>query len=281
VLFRDVGIAVAKITDKEELIMGFKIASATHGTPDPVWMPIAYNSGQTIYVGQIVKMATTGGIQAVGAAASTPTTTAGIGLGLVVGLNDRTATYDSTYKTQSITAVLTQAAQKARTYAFQEGMYCKNDPLPLAHVVPILPSTYLEGQIYVSAFGTAPTIKAATAANGTAGLGYTTAAIDFTPVAANATSYCVTGANAGLYRVHSDTSTTVHTFGYGYFPFTVAVGDTYKSVNVVQGYSKIDFDATNQYIECSAALSNYFSVYVKQLKLSEAGKETAIFRFVA
>ena len=51
----------------------------------------------------------------------------------------------------------------------------------------------------------------------------TTATFGFTPVAYNATHYCRSGANKGLYRIPYNTSATAQTYKIAY-PYDIAVG---------------------------------------------------------
>lgn len=201
--------------------------------------------------------------------------------GIVVGINNRTAVSNSTG--QYATGVVTQAAQLARDWAFQEGMYVKGDPQVLVQVMEISPNTVIEGNIYNAALGTAPTVVTDTA--GTDATGYTSAgttgACDFTPVADVCTIYCRSGKNAGLYRTSHDTSTTAPQTVVG-FPNDVALGDKFVRVPLKQGLSHIYIAGPGLYIDCSkTAATNTFQVLVYELNLENAGKETAQFRFTS
>jgi hypothetical protein len=91
--------------------------------------------------------------------------------------------------------------------------------------------------------------------------------------------YCRSGANRGVYRVSSDTSTTVKTV-YDYFKYDVALGDTFVGVPFKLGETFLQLDATATYLEASAtAATNYYEATIVELNLSTAGEEYAIFRF--
>jgi hypothetical protein len=103
----------------------------------------------------------------------------------------------------------------------------------------------------------------------------------FTPVAYNATTYCVSGSNAGLYRRRSDTDPAVSTYAK-YWPYTPGATDTFKSVNVAQGICRMDFDTTyGLWIDNTAALtSNCYVVNVLEINLNtDSGMEYCDFQF--
>jgi hypothetical protein len=207
------------------------------------------------------------------------TTNFQIPFGVVLGFNERTPTWSSTLLTETATGVLTQAAQVARDPILSSGMYKSSDPQLLMKIAVIDPWTVLEGPIFNAAIGTAPTVVSSTAADTT---GWTTAgttgACDFTPVANICTAYCRTGANAGLYRVTNDVSTTAPDVTVA-FPYDVAIGDTFVRVPLKQGASDIYIGGPGLYIDCSLTATDNFQVIVWKLDLREAGKEVAQFSF--
>lgn len=248
----------------------------------------ATDASSTYYVGQIVAFsAATAGTMtnsvvplAVPAGAADTTNKQFIA-GVVVGFTNRTPTYDATWKANSAAGVITQAAQLARDWALNKGMYAIGDPQVLVDVVMIEPCSLLEGPIYNAAYGTAPTVVTDTGGADTTG--YTTAgttgACDFTPAASLATIYCRTGANSGLYRVTNDTSTTAPDTTVA-FPYDVALGDTFVRVPVKQGLSFIYISGPGMYINCGQPpATNYFAVVCEKLDLKTAGSEKALFRF--
>lgn len=272
--------------------MGFSIAENPLRT---VWMPVDYNNAtaQTVYVGQFVVAGAAGsnsGIKPWVQAGAADTTTDNVPFGIVKGLNvyPGNGSYSSTYKAEYATSVRTQAAQQARTSVFQEGMARKNDPALWAQVEVIGPHSVIRGSICNAADGTAPTVATVTAVAGSGdGTGFTcgTTGFDFTAVAYNATYYCRSGNNAGLYRVGYDTNagTGAKTFYGPNWPYTVQVGDTFVGVNTALGTCKLAFDlasvtAAGHYVNCAAALtSDYIWANVLEINLEEAGKEYVLF----
>jgi hypothetical protein len=249
---------------------------------------MASDGSSTYYVGQLVtyiaasKAATPGTVLPLAVpAGAADTSNFQIPAGVVVGFNNRTPTYDATWKANSAAGVLTQALQVSRDWALNKGMYAIGDPQVLLDVAIIEPCSLIEGPIFNAAYGTAPTVVTDTGGADTTG--YTTAgttgACDFTPVADYATIYCRTGANGGLYRTTNDTSTTAPDVTVA-FPYDVVLGDTFVRVPLKQGYSRIYIAGPGMYIDASATpATNYFSVFVEKLDLAIAGSEKALFRF--
>ena len=264
-----------------------------HSPYKPLWLPVDYNNatGQTVYVGQLVCC----GARATAASngvfpwiiAGTPDTTADqVPFGVVVGTNNRTPLWSSTYNTEYITAVQSQAAQVAREWQGQEGMFSKADPQPLVQVCVLTPDTVLEGDIYNGSTHSATAITEAVVTTGsTTGAGFTcgTTGFDFTAVAYGATYYCRTGGNMGLYRTGYDTNagTGAKTM-YTYWPYDIAIGDKFVGVNLALGTSLMMMDTTPGGMSINAAAAvgtaNYIWADVLSLDLRYAGKEKAIFR---
>ena len=247
------------------------------------------DGSSTYYVGQLVAFTDTtagtmipGGVTPLAVpAGAADTTNKQVIAGIVVGFNNRTPTYDSTWKANYATGVITQAAQVARDWALNKGMYAIGDPQVLIDVAIIEPCSLIEGPIYNNAYGTAPTVVTDTGGADTTG--YTTAsttgACDFTPVAYVSSIYCRTGANAGLYRTTNDTSTTQPDTDIA-FPYDVVSGDTFVRVPLKQGHSFIYISGPGMYINCSSTpATNHFATIVEKLDLAVAGSEKALFRF--
>lgn len=241
---------------------------------------VAYNSAANASVnGTVVPLAAASG--------AADTTQLQLVAGVVVGFSDRTPAYDATTGLQSRAGVVTQAAQLARDWANNEGMYSKGDPQLLVEVAEILPTTILRGSIFNAAYGTAITLLTVSASTDTDGMvsaNVTTNATQFTNVASCGTIYCKTGTNMGLYRVSADTSTTAPQVTTA-FPYDVAVGDTFVRVPFKQGLSTIAIPAGGLYVNAGAnpvvAGTNLFSVIIYKLDLSKAGEETVEFKFGA
>ena len=247
------------------------------------WFPISGNA-DTVYVGQLVKWSEDGGVENAGQASGAFDTTGNVVLaGIVVGVNDIDQTYDSTYKTISMSGLAdgsdTQSTQNARKYFGQEGMWSKGDKQPLVEVALIDNTTRIKAPIYSGSYGSALNLQTVTTGS-TTGLGYTANVSDMTGIANNCTSYCRTGANAGLYRVSDDTSATVVTVDHS-FPHDIAVDDTFARVNVTPGHCAMQTGTEAIYIENDdACTTDGWGIIVEHLDLRAAGKEHAVFRFI-
>jgi len=265
--------------------MGFEVI---HSPAKPIWVPVDTTTerylGQIVYYGKATP-ANTGGVNVMPAASGAcDVTNMLVPWGVVIGDNNATPVYKALttalVTSQYITGVDTAAAQIARDFRGAEGMYSKGDPQPLVQVARITPETVLRGYFRNSAtVGTtvittlSPTAVATTA--------MTFATFGMTGVADNTTTYCVKGANAGLYRVGTDASATAATYTREW-PYTPATTDTFKRVNVRQGICRMNFDTTyGLWIDNVAALtSNYYVVNVLNLNLSgSAGEEYCDFQF--
>lgn len=208
--------------------------------------------------------------------------------GVVVGFNRRTPQY-TTVGSMSLeydTGVVTRAAQVARDWTGQEGMYSKGDPQVLIQIAEILPTTVLRGPICKSALGTAVGVITLTAVGASPADGMVTAATSGSADAASilscGTIYCRSGANMGLYRVNKNTTITAPSVTTA-FPYAEVIGDTFVVVPLKQGNSTIDIEGPGLYINSAAAPviagTSRFNVFVYKLYLAEVGKEYADFRF--
>ena len=269
--------------------MGFQIV---HNIPESFtrWMPIDRTAGATaLYVDQLVKSdsASFNGMAPMAAASGAADKT---GLqtifGVVIGDNNYKQTFLATYG-QYISSVQSVADQLARNFFGVEGMWSKNDPMPFVKIALIGPHTVLKAPICNAVYGVAPTVLTATAVNATMGLGMTTNAFEGagTIVANKSTTYCRSGANAGIYRVNKDTSTTIMTFDT-YWPNTLAIGDTFVRVNLAPGTCHAQINSTAGYLgmcfdNAADVSTNYFLIDVLDLDLKYAGKESVIFKFNA
>lgn len=262
---------------------GFSIAE---GTARTLWIPVDYN-GTVLYVGQLV---VAGGVLSALCGAAKAWACAGVGdittdhliMGVVVGTNNKEPVFNSTYKAEYITGVQSQANLVARKSAYVggAGMYGPSDPQAMVKVALIDNTTVLKGRIFNATYGVAPTVVTVTTES-TTGAGFTSGAVEHTPVAYNATVYCRTGANRGLYRVTTDTSTTVRTTNH-YFPYDIAVGDTFVGCNLpTVGQAYMMVDSVGTFIDNAAAVTttNYSWIDVLELNLETAGAEYCLFRF--
>jgi hypothetical protein len=245
---------------------------------DPVWTNWYHiKQDDTLYVGQLVKY-TTSRIDPLGVSDATPETNRPFGI--VMGFNDEVPTYNSTYKNNSCAGVATQALIAARKWTGQEGHIIKSDGACAALVGVIGPNTIIQGDIFNTTYGVAPTVVTCTTASTDGLASMVHGNVDITAQVAYWNTYCGrSGANRGIMRTSYATSRTTPTF-YLPWPNDWTVGDTFVNVSVGLGTVGIQFDAESMFIDNAAALTSYFSVDVLSLKLDEAGKETATFRFV-
>lgn len=218
------------------------------------------------YVGQLVRtdINAGGAVEPVAGAAAGPDTTSFI-VGIVTGVAT-SPTYDSTYKGDKCTYDTTQATLTA------------NDPVGPAkvQVTIVTPTTLIKAPIVKDTVGTAPERKACTTGSSD-GLTFVTATVD-TTVSNYSTVYCSQGANRGEYRKVTTGNATTQTVLVA-FQNDIAVGDEFVIANITEGPAHIDFDTQFQGIDSSAALTNYYKVYVHELNLEKAGQEYAVFSF--
>lgn len=263
--------------------MGMEIMQGSYGLQ---WVPVDDNAGSydTLYVGQLVKSASDGVL---------PLGTAGSGLtvfsaqsvyGIVVGTNLRTPSFDTTYKAEKITSVAPHANTVEYCLSGGSGKVPVGDTAAYVLVDRVGPGTVIKAPIFNAAYGTAITVGVVTTGN-TSGTGFTCSAglLDFsgTVVADRNTAYFRTGANRGIYRVCTDASATVKTVDHD-FPFDIVAGDTAVAVHLRPwGLCVTQFDGESTYVNAYADTgTNYYTIEVLSLDLSEAGKEHVIFRLV-
>lgn len=262
------------------------MAEVVSQNPQLIWVPVDATAGAvTVYEGSIVT-ATTTGVAALGAAAGIGDVTGkntfatyGVPLGVVVGTSRQTELYNSTAKRNSITSIITSNANFTVDMMGIEGEW-GIDKQAYVQIAVITPETMIRMPIFDGSVGTAPTASTVTGGASATGMGFNTAAIDFTTIAGQSTAYCTKGLNMGIYRSLSSAHTTTHTVSSP-FPYATAVGDKYLISNVrAFGTSLIQFDATASYVENDAAVSaDYYFVNVTRLFLGESGKEYVEFRF--
>ena len=259
--------------------MGFRIIQ---GSPQIVWAPIT--DSDTLYIGQIVKCAGNEGVQPAGTASGAADTTGkGVLYGIVVGNNNKTPVYNSTYRADYIT----DATPKASTTVFTgvEGPWSKGDKQAMVQIAILTPTSVVRGNIWRGAVGTAlpeNTVKASNAH-------YANCTIDSTPKSFMKlmprhynTAYFRTGANAGTYRLLDSASTIGLTWDKNLFASAshddkVIIAKGLRS----NGYSKLFVDSESMYIDNTvSATTSYYVVNVLRLDLREQGKEFCDFMFL-
>ena len=258
---------------------GFNIVNEPIRT---VWLPVHYNA-ETLYQGQFVTLDSTTpdyGLKAWNVAGANDTTADQVPLGIVIGFNNKTPVFNTTYKAEYGLSVSTVAAQLARDWTGAEGMWSKSEPALLAQIALIDPTTYIKGRIFNGTYGTACTVVTNTTADAT-GATITTATMDEVDVAGGSIWYCRSGSNMGLYRVSYSASATAHTF-YLTWPNGLAANDTFVRVDLALGTCKGMFDSVGTYIEQygddAQYATNYIYMTVISMNLKDAGNEYAIFR---
>lgn len=245
------------------------------------WFPCG-TSADVYTEGALVKWGTNGGVAMAATASGALDTTGEAKLaGIITGVNDKNQTISSTLNVPQITAITDDAAQSVQTgrdWFGQEGMFSKGDPQPLVQVALIDATTRIKVPVYNAAFGE-PLIVQTVTTGSADGLSFTANASEQSGVADLATSYCRTGANAGLYRVSDDTSPTALTFDFAW-PQDVAIGDTFVRIAGCLGYCTIQTDAEGTWWDTNVvSTSNGWAVYIEHIDLREAGKEHVILRF--
>lgn len=260
--------------------MGFNVV---HGSPQTIWAPVDNadrSSWETLRVGQLVYCGSDGVLNLGQASGIADLTGEKRPYGVVVGDNNYRPLHDTTYMTNYITAY--DPHSNTTETVGVEGPTIKGDSAAYVQIAVIDPCTVLRGQIFNSTYGTAITAGTVTTGS-TTGAGFTCSgglSDASTPVADLGTVYCRTGANAGIYRVTTDTSATVKTVGM-YFPRDVAIGDTFVNVQMRPwGESYVQTDAEAMFFDASAnPATNYWIINVIRLDLSEAGREYVEFTF--
>jgi len=270
--------------------LGFEVV---YSPQKPIWVPVNGTAtlahGMMVYYGHRTPTDTGGVIVMPAASGAGDATNFHVPFGIVVGDNNATPTYSTLatalIKKQIITGVNTADGQLARDWRLVEGgMYGKGDPQPLVQVARITPETVLKGYFRGSATVGTTVITETTAVSDLSTTGATFAeSFGFTGVAQNSTLCYTSGANAGIYRVRTDTGTTVTTNTRA-FPYTPSVGDKAKSVNVKQGICRMNTDTTyGLWIDNTAELtSDYYVINVLDINLTgEPGTEYCIFHFLS
>ena len=250
---------------------------------------VAVSETAEVFAGSLVQWDTdTAGVEVLGVASGAfDASNDSVIAGLVVGTSNEVKVFEDgttvggTFRGQEITGVVSQANLLARTQIGNAGMYRKGEKMALVQIAVLDATTRLRARVYNATYGTALTLLTVTTASTDGGVAntYITNASDLASVANFSTIFCRSGANAGLYRVLSSTSTTTHLNDVG-FPFTIAIDDTFVMVPQRQGYSRIQVDAQSTFIN-GAAITAYYGAFIDKMDLRVAGEESIEFRFPA
>lgn len=261
--------------------MGFSIVEGGVGVPSAKWFPVSCvtGTGATVYEGQLVKLVDGDGIEPLTASGASPAVI--LPIGVVVAVNNRTPTFSTVCNANYATAQVTQATELARDYFGAEGMFSKGEPSTMAKVALIDRSTVLEGTIFKTSYGTAPTVLTLTTGSAAGITGFVHNTADSTLTTLNNMYYCRSGLNKGLYRSSYAGSATTPTF-YRPWPYASSIGDTFVATPFGLGRQMMDFNSIGTFIDNAAAYgsSYYYKVDVLSINLATAGQEKAQFRFV-
>ena len=228
-------------------------------------------TGETMYVGQLVKAATTASIGGHVAVADIATDvredTSNI-IGICTGIVDGSSTY--------VTPVSGTAAYGQRTtYSTTQSTIKSYGPSEVEVTLIIPGVTLVRAPIYNTVWGTALTVLTETTGNA-GGITITDASGTNDIADDLGTIYCRSGANRGLYRVITDITTVVTTVTVP-FPNAIAAGDTFVQASCVLGYGGMDLTTAFDAIDGNNVMDDYYSVYYHDINLEESGKEFAIF----
>lgn len=256
----------------------------SRGTPEAIWMQMDYTA--TIYWGSFACIDESdvadneGVIMLPVAAGAYNITNYDVPLGIVIGDNLRTKTYNSTGLCNYITGG--NPHDSTTEYVLTGGPFIGGGREPFVKCTLVDPTTIMRGNLVVDAPGTAPTVVTGASAASTTGVALTTGAVDVATIDGRSTIYFRSGANKGQYRrLDSAASTTVHTWNLPTYADT-AVGDTAVVVNMVShGLCRAQLAAT--YCNCwdidAAVTSDYYGIDVVRLDLADAGNEYVEFRW--
>lgn len=171
------------------------------------------------------------------------------------------------------------------TYDTTMAAQVANDPVGMTLVETTLTIpwvTLIKGPYYNAAYGTAMTELVETSGDTTADTvthtGYT--AIDLEDDFC--VCYCRSGANRGHYRMVKTPGTAAQVLAVA-FPYAIAIGDVFVTAPGIPGICGLNFGSTANYIDAAKPINgdvDYYSVYLHQQNLEEAGKEYGVFAFM-
>jgi hypothetical protein len=261
--------------------------SVVHGSPQTIWCQIV--DSDTIYTGQLLMSAHQDeGVAPLGQASGLADTTGKkVVFGVCVGNNARTPTYNSTYKTESITDA--SPASNTAEFVGMEGPSGKGGNEQWVQVAIVTPETVLRGPIFNRSYGTALPECTVEASHGHANQ----CTIDTTPNyshlgattvmshKAYQCSYFRKGVNAGTYRITDGNSSINFTWDKA-LRTAASHNDVIISVNGLKpwGHARMQTDTESMFIDGTAAASaNNWEIFVHRLDLSTKGQEFCEFRF--
>jgi len=249
--------------------MAFSYAGNLIGEGSPIVR--RFLTGETMYVGQLVKSARAAGaggaVAPADIAVDAREDTSQI-LGICTGIVDGSSVY--------ITPVAGTAQYGQRTtYSVTIGDILTKGPSEVEVTLIIPGITLVKGYIFDATWGSAlPVItNLTTEAAGKVVVGTTTP----TDIADNfGTLYCRSGANRGIYRAIASISTATITVTVP-FPYVCTAGDTFVIASCVLGLGGMDLTTTFDGIDGDNLMSEYYTVFYHEINLEESGKEYAVF----
>jgi hypothetical protein len=251
--------------------MGFAYAGNLLGVGTPVVRN--FQSGESMYVGQLVKSgraAGLGGHVAIADIATDVNEDVSQVIGICTGIVDGSSTWTAH---SSGTAEYGQST----TYTTTIATVLADGPSEVEVTLIIPGVTLVRAPIYDTTWGTALTelVETAGDANGVAITHDETVvdcADDFSTI------YCRTGANRGIYRVNTTVGANAQLATVP-FPHAIAIGDTFVIASCALGLAGMDLTTTFDAIDGDNAMNEYYQVYYHDINLEESGKEYAIFSF--
>jgi len=251
---------------------GFSYAGNLIGVGTPVVR--RFLTGESMYVGQLVKSARAAGIGGAVAVADIAVDgredTSQI-IGICTGIVDGSSAY-----TKPVSG--TAAYGQGTTYSATMATILATGPSEVEVTLVIPGVTLVRAPIYDTTWGTA--LTEVVEDNGDAN-GVTITHAGETIVDCNddmATIYCRSGANKGLYRVVTTVGANAQVVTIP-FPHTIGVGDVFVVASCVLGLGGMDLTTTFDAIDGNNAMNDYYTVYYHDINLEESGKEYAIFSF--
>jgi len=248
--------------------MGFQYAGSLTGTAPIVRK---FQSGENMYVGQLVMSGVTGGLGAHVQILDAPTLLKEDVLnpiGMVTGIVDGSRAW---------TAAVSGTAQygEGTTYTATKSVIADTgvSEVEVTYILPM--NTLIRAPIYNTVWGTALTECVCTTAHAGTVISHTGNAVT-DMMEDHTTIYCRSGANRGHYRVVTGTTTTAQTVTQS-FPYTTALGDVFVVCAGVLGNSYMDIGTGCDCIDGDNALAASIQVFYHEINLEESGKEYAVF----
>lgn len=247
--------------------MSFSYAGSMYGGSLTPFIMEKIQIAANCYTGQLARIDVNAGgvIEPIAVAGAGPDATSYI-LGIVNAIRT-SPTFDTTFQGDLGTYDTTQATQLA------------NEPVGAveAEVIVLRPGDKVRAPIVNATVGTAITVQTVTTGSAD-GLTFVANTITTASTSQYSVSYCRTGANRGLYRKVTTGNATTQTFLVA-FPYDIAVGDTFVTVQCTLPGGALRWDADSQFqaVDGTSAITSYYRGVCLELNLEKAGEEYIIF----